>query len=115
MQLAIDDWHLPRKEVEYVNAYNQVMAEYKDYYLNHCVAPPPVTPDPVLDSTKVPPVTTTTTPPAGNSDGLTPGVTNTTAAAEKPQLIKGIPNLALWIAGGLVALTTIVLIVKKKS
>jgi hypothetical protein len=102
MQKVVNDWHIPRGEKDYINGYDIVNGEYKDYYLKYC-APS----DPVLDSAAVTPPNGSTSPAASN--GGSPGTT------PAKQLIKGIPNWALFTAGGLVLLIAIVAIVKKSN
>src|SRR5438046_3106023 len=99
MQGALDDWHIPRGEAEYIKAYNLVMSEYKQYYMENCVAAT----DPVLDSAVVPdggigatPAATAAGTPATPAATTTSSVVDTIKTAANKQLIKGVPNWALW-------------------
>lgn len=125
MQKTLDDWHIPRNEPEYINAYNILIGEYKEYYMSHCVNATSTstgTGDAVLDSAVVkdPSHSGTTAAGAGagvattNSSQVAAGssVTPATSILGK-QWIKGVPNWALIAAGGLLVVIAIAIAVKK--
>lgn len=123
LQNALNDWHIPRGENDYIKAYNIVIGEYRNYYLANCVTAPK-TGDPVLDTAVVPPAGTGgSTGTAGNT-GVTGGTPPTTGnqqpvangqpvTTDAKQFIKGVPNWALAAGGGLLLLTLIIVVVKK--
>lgn len=128
MQAALNDWHIPRGEQNYIAAYNQVMAEYSDYYNSHCItqAPPAggsnsssgtgssgsggtqQTLGGGTNSGSSVQATSSGSGDAGASPSSQPNVSGTKIGAA----VKKVP-LWVWIAaGGAVALVTVVTIAK---
>lgn len=101
---------------------NNRLNDFLAYQKNNCTIPPasPTTSigDAVLDSALVPDtgISSSSEPfikPASASSQQTT-VTDPLATAPAKQIIKGVPNWTLYVAGGLLALIVIIVIVKKK-
>lgn len=119
MNRAISDWHQPRGETAYVDAYNTVIGEYQAYYNSKCaVAAPvpiasatpivtvPIQTDPVTGDTVVPPAAGTATPATP-----TPAAAPTTLGDK----LKAVPKAVWYVGGGLLLGTVIFIIVKTRK
>lgn len=117
-----------------VKVYNARITEYSSYITSNCgmgsgssappvsgVFPPQSGPiaDPTLDSALVPPGSSGsggTTSSSSSSSTLTgSGNSGATTTPVKKQLIKGVPNWALYAGGALLLIGGVVLVVKKSQ
>lgn len=125
MNQAINDYHQPRGETEYVSAYKQRIGKFTTYYNANCATTAPVvdpgaannpgtipiTIDPATGNTVVPGSGSSTTTTSSSDSGTVP----TAAQGTIMDKLKTVPKWVYYAGGGLLVLTVIIVIARRSN